>query len=423
LPLFIGIGAAIVLIILAIIFVPKLFGGDANLGKYECVSMSMMGFEFTGSDLEEMGESWIELKSGGKCTLMLMDEKVDGTWELDGNKITCELDGETCKGKLKDGKLELTVEADDAKLELVFEKKDSGKGGKGGEKATEPAPTPVGKYSITSMTMMGYELTGSDLEDMGETWLEIKDDGSCTLMLMDDKITGTYTLDGEDITCDLEGVEATGTWGDDEVELTVAEEGVEMVMVFTKGGTQTSGGTETDDTYGWWEGDWYGWWIVTDATGEYEDLIDNYWDACATIEVDGTTGNIAIWDENTSRDELLADVEIEFEEGFGDHGCFASKSGQFMDGDVLYYDWLVDSNGDDASAIEDMICISGTYTDDAGDSFDYYIFLRPWGTEWDDVDGVEFSDAPYEDMMPSGYDSWYLPLIESGVTTAPEDFN
>ena len=42
---------------------------------------------------------------------------------------------------------------------------------------------------------------------------------------------------------------------------------------------------------------------------------------------------------------------------------------------------------------------------------DCYFFLRQWGTIWDDV---ETSD------MPDLYDSWYLPLIKDGVTTAPE---
>ena len=416
LPLFIGIGVAVVAVILAIIFIPKLFGGDANLGKYQCVSMKMMGFEITGSDLAEMGECWIELKSEGECTLMLMDEKVTGTWELDDEKITCELDGETCKGKLKDGRLELTVEAEGVELEIVFEKKASAKG----EKETEAPPTPVGRYDIESMTVMEQTLEGDVLAQMGETWLEIRDDGSCTLMLMGEKVTGTYTLDDGDITCTLEGVECTGTWDEGSVELIMAEEGTELVMVFAKTDSLPIGGTETAGGYDWWEGDWYGWWIVTDATDEYDYLIDSYWDACATIEVDGTTGTIAVWDENYQCSEPLALVEGEFDEGFGDYGCFESDSGTFMDSEVGYWDWVVDSDAADAGYIDNMVCISGTYTDDDGESFDYYIFLRPWGMEWDDLEGKEIPTAPYDDMMPGGYYSWYLPLLEKGVTKAPD---
>ena len=58
--------------------------------------------------------------------------------------------------------------------------------------------------------------------------------------------------------------------------------------------------------------------------------------------------------------------------------------------------------------------------DNSGDSFDYEIYLRPWGTEWEDVRSADISEMPYDDMMPAYYDSWYLPLIKDGVTEAPD---
>ena len=38
------------------------------------------------------------------------------------------------------------------------------------------------------------------------------------------------------------------------------------------------------------------------------------------------------------------------------------------------------------------------------DEFHYEIYLRPWGTRWDDVNPED---------MPKLYDDWYLPLIEA----------
>jgi hypothetical protein len=270
---------------------------------------------------------------------------------------------------------------------------------------------------------MGTELTGDMLAAAGETWLEIKEGGSVTLMLMDDEIRGTYTVDGKEISCKLDGITATGTWDGTQVSLTVDQDGVEMALNFAKGGGSTQPGGSTVSGNDWWEGDWYGWWIVSDGDGEYTDMVDNYWDACASIEVDGEDAVLKLWDENSSKSELLAEVELEYTDGFGDHGAWVSTSGSFMDSEVGYYEWLIDSDGDAASGIEHIICIEGSYTDDAGESFDYYVFLRPWGMEWDDVEGETFTTTPYEDMMPGLYDSWYLPLIESGVTAAPKDFN
>ena len=53
---------------------------------------------------------------------------------------------------------------------------------------------------------------------------------------------------------------------------------------------------------------------------------------------------------------------------------------------------------------DDVICIGGYY-ENGEDEFYYEIYLRPWGTYWDDVDASS---------LPDYYDSWYLPLIEAG---------
>ena len=362
LPLFIGIGAvAALLVALAVIFLPKLLGGDdPNLGKYECVSISMMGMELTGSDLEDMGESWIELKDGGKCTMMLMDEKVDGTWALDGKKITCDLEGEEVTGTLKDGKLDLTVVADGLEMKMVFEK--------GGRK---------------------------DEGDDG-------DDGFTT------PATQAPTVDP--------------------IVIPVVTEPLATEPVVTEPPVVTTPPATTappvvENKFDWWAGDWYGWWIVADGTGTYSEWIGGYWDAVATITVnpDGT-GAIELWDEDGGKDSLIVKVDVEFSEGFSDHGSMISVSGNFLDGRVGYYDWLVDSDGDSVSMFENMICITGTYTDpSSAGTFDYEIYLRPWGMKWEDV-ALGHAEAPYTDMMSGGYYSWYLPLLEKGLTEAPSSY-
>ena len=84
-----------------------------------------------------------------------------------------------------------------------------------------------------------------------------------------------------------------------------------------------------------------------------------------------------------------------------------SESGQFMGMEVEHADWLFYS---DSTDYEDTLGFFANYAD-ADLDVDYYFFLRQWGTIWDDVE---------ENALPYYYDSWYLPLLNEGVTTAPE---
>ena len=92
-------------------------GGDAaaedpNLGMYTCVGTSI-----SGMDMGVDGE-WIELKSGGKVDVFLLGVEVDGTYTLEGEAITFELDGETAGGTLVDGVMTIDFWG----MECVYEK-------------------------------------------------------------------------------------------------------------------------------------------------------------------------------------------------------------------------------------------------------------------------------------------------------------
>ena len=78
-----------------------------------------------------------------------------------------------------------------------------------------------------------------------------------------------------------------------------------------------------------------------------------------------------------------------------------SEDGQFTDIAIEHADWIVDPGLADW---DDLICIDGYY-ENGDDEFYYEIYLRPWGTYWDDAD---------EDSRPKSYDDWYLPLIKAG---------
>ena len=158
-----------------------------------------------------------------------------------------------------------------------------------------------------------------------------------------------------------------------------------------------------DPLLDWWNGDWYGWWTVSGGDGDYESWSNLWWDCCANISIGAEyTGEIIIWDEDLPLDNAVCEASVSLSAaGTGEHGTLFSEEGYFMDGDLAHADWIVDPGLMD---YEDMICIDGWYEDESG-SFKYNMYLRPWGTLWDDVDSGDW---------PDNYENWYLPLIEAG---------
>ena len=168
--------------------------------------------------------------------------------------------------------------------------------------------------------------------------------------------------------------------------------------------------TDSDD---YWHGDWYGWWHVTSAGGYWEELEDSWYDCCARItKRDDSNGYIVIWDEDGSgNNEYMVECAVSFGPGITDAGCMMSQSGTFWQDDPIEHaDWIIDPGASVVSQYDHMICINGTYEDPENDGdFDYKIYLRPWGMDWEDV---AVSDP---DMLPYTYESWYLPAIEAGI--------
>lgn len=293
----------------------------------------------------------------------------------------------------------------------------------------------LGKYYGTTVEALGTTMDMSEIYE-GECYIELKSGNKCVMTVDGDAADGEWKLDGEELTITVEGVKCPGTLKDGVIVIDFMEIG--MPMTFVKDGASAPKPTQNTDielptepnteateaadpVSAYWEGDWYGWWVVTNAGGNYADWVDCYWDACATVSsyIDGT-GNITIWDEDCAEDECIIDTDVTFGAGTTDYGCMMSESGSFWGCEIGHADWIVDPGASAVSSVDHMICIEGTYSDpdDNGDSwFDYVFYLRPWGMEWEDVRYV--TDLPYDDMMPKYYDTWYLPLIESGVTSAP----
>lgn len=198
-----------------------------------------------------------------------------------------------------------------------------------------------------------------------------------------------------------------------------------------------SGSPAVEADYMLWSGYWYGWWCVTNATGKFAEVDNWAWDVVAYNSVWDDSGEMTIWDSETSWSNPLMEVDVAFTEGSTEMGVLhVSEGDMFPYREWLKaYDevtpmeleenaWVVEPADSSVSHFENMIQISGSYVDedDRDNSFDYHIFLRPWGTDWEDVESGDTTGCIYKNMMPVLYESWYLPLLELGYVTAPDDF-
>lgn len=282
----------------------------------------------------------------------------------------------------------------------------------------------LGRYEGVRCFVDGIDIGAED------EWVELKSGGKARLHLLEDTYNGKWTLDGEDLTITESGDEYYGTLRDG--VMTVDFYG--MSYTFAKEGAQVTepstvpAGTESriPSNVQWWEGDWYGWWILQNGTGRWEEVSDSFWDTCARIWVeDDGTGSIEFWDEDNEAGECFANADVSFttEGTYAAQGAMVCGEGLFWNADLTDGAWVVYADDSPMGpAIGNVICVRGTYVDpdNSEDSFDYEIYLRPWGTDWEDVRGADTSEMPYDDMMPAYYDSWYLPLIKDGVTAAPD---
>ena len=170
-----------------------------------------------------------------------------------------------------------------------------------------------------------------------------------------------------------------------------------------KGSEAPPPATAGDALADWWNGNWYGWWQMTDCSGYYANMEGNWWNICGSIDIGSDqTGIIRLWDEDYARNNLMAKVTVRLDaSGTGEHGTLTSEDGQFTDIYLEHADWIIDPGLAD---YENLIRIDGSY-ENGDDAYNYEIYLRPWGTYWDDVD---------ETSRPRYYTDWYLPLIKAG---------
>ena len=99
------------LILIAVVVIALLFGvfgmgggsEDPNAGIYNCLGYSAMGMTLDG------GDDYIELKSNGKATLVLMGEELPCKWTLEGTDFVVDAGGMEFYGTLENGIIALNI--------------------------------------------------------------------------------------------------------------------------------------------------------------------------------------------------------------------------------------------------------------------------------------------------------------------------
>ena len=210
---------------------------DPNLGKYMGTRAEYSGMSLALENVLDGGETSIELKGGGKCTVILGGDSFNGKYALAGEDITFTIQREDYVGTLKAGVIRLEFQG----MTLVFEKE--GAGDAAPVEAPDQAvaeetvsPVEAEAAALTEELYYALTMTGSDGTEMNmvelsafgmdpkDFYLILRSDGTGELNLDADEpllITWTdaelimdgvgvaYTREGDHITVGVEGESIT----------------------------------------------------------------------------------------------------------------------------------------------------------------------------------------------------------------------
>ena len=188
---------------------------DPNAGKYMGTTAKALGMTMEMSEVYP-GETWLELKSGGKGTIMLDGDDFSVKWTLEGEAITITIDGVDSIGTLADGVI--TVDLMNMGVEMSFLKE--------GVEAPVAAATynDAGYYDLIRIDGATEEDSVSEedltmLRELGMyMYLELLEDGTGTFFMeeelgvtwvdgtvnfTEDDLSISYTLEGDVLTLDM----------------------------------------------------------------------------------------------------------------------------------------------------------------------------------------------------------------------------
>jgi len=259
----------------------------------------------------------------------------------------------------------------------------------------EPDPN-AGTYVCTQIVSDGVSMKPEELFEGGVV-LKLLPEGKGSVMFGSEGGSVSWLLNGDELSLDINGQISYGTLKDGLISIDLHNSGTELI--FALQGSQPAEKPATDSQG--LSGGWYGWWRINKAEEGWADYENMWYDLCAHIEFDEDgEGRIKLWDEDYSSDRPMAVIRLELLED----GSAASRGGYFMEDAIEKDQWIIDLSG---QSYEKLLSIESVYGDDKG-SFEYQLFLRPWGYVWGDI------EQENSELLPYYYHDWYLPLIEAG---------
>ena len=290
-----------------------------------------------------------------------------------------------------------------------------------------------GLWKAKSGEMMGLSMEVEDFFGEGFT-IELQSNGKCALNVDGSKANGTWTLENGAFTVKGGGLDCSGRLENGFLTLeNVLDMG--LTLIFEKegsaGGSATSApsdsgavdAAELSDIQRQWNGTWFGFMMFNSGTGAYEDGAGDA-DMYMVVDVDaGGNGsftvysayNMSEWGKGScvAREGVLEVIE----------GELMSSPEPMVPADWTFYQ---------AQDSDDKIVNTSDFTDNNGDTFNYSLFFKPWGADWqDEVDSGRPTYPPgYEDYIakvnagePSPFDvgsSGDKPDASGGTTSGGE---
>lgn len=268
-----------------------------------------------------------------------------------------------------------------------------GKGG-GGDAADDPN---LGLYTATTAEMLGIEMDITDLFENGVT-IELKSNGKCTMNVDGTKGSGKWTLEngvfhvkGGGLDCDgtlANGVMTLENMLDMGVAMTFEKEGGFTPANPGSAGTDglpegSAGSGAASELQRQWTGTWYGCMYVSEATGEFETVPCDFYNAYMVVDVDAEgKGTFAVYLDGSETAFALANCEAT-EAGLN------AVDGNVAGMDMYAYNWMFLPMPD----YPDQYVMGDEIQTDNG-TFSYSLFMKPWGASWQKEIDSDFAIVP-----------------------------
>ena len=377
---------------------------DPNAGKYIGISAAVGGFSMPMSDIYP-GETWIELKSGGKGDIMLDGDSYGLKWTLEGETFTLTLEGVDSIGTLKNGAI--VVDLMDMGCVMTFQKE-------GAEPAENEAPAAsyndAGYYDLIRIDGATEEDSVSE-EDMALVksmgmymYLELLEDG-----------TGTFFLEEE---LAVTWVDGTVNFTEDNMSISYTLENGELVLdmleaklFFRKGEkpaeTEPPVASEMEQA-GFTDfmevGEPYAYFTSCGSDSEYTTIAE------ATVTSYEIFESAEGYDAEEGYEWRVAKIEVRFyDENAMKYGrSYSPRTEDYYNVKLLddTYELLEQADGENLS--KNRIIFNGQETD----AYEWY---SSYWTDGPNGNGERMAVLQWDFLVPVGYDGCVIGLCDANV--------